>query len=217
MKARQKCHPGAFRTSEPRSPLPYKQDTDLFQPRTPVQSRLELRPGAFGITTARQGRIVPSHFGPFSQIRESVRRPATSSLTRHHPACSSPFLPCHPPGQPLRLTPWTLLLQPFACSTRRCPGKEGFGCFATVTASRGCPRSVAAGWAGAGPHCCCCRYKFGLAGGRWLPLLGAGLVCRQEESNRPLCKGGKKVVLSSASLQSPLLQALLLRGGGGGV
>lgn len=39
-------------------------------------------------------------------------------------------------------------------------------------------------------------------------------MCRQEESNRPLCKGGKKVVLSSASLQSPLLQALLLRGGG---
>ena len=103
MKARQKRHPGAFRAREPRSSLPYEQDTGLFQPRTPVRSRHDLRPAVFSIAAARRGRTMPSHFGLFSQVRDSLHRSTISSLARHRPACSSPFLPHHPPGQPLCL------------------------------------------------------------------------------------------------------------------
>lgn len=119
-----------------------------------------------------------ARFGLFSHVRASVHSRTISPLARHRPARSSSLLPHHPPGQPLRLCHGLFLCSPLHVAPRRCPGKEGVGCSATVTASRVCRGAMAAGWAGAGLLLCHPRYKFRLPGGRWLLLLGAGLASR---------------------------------------
>lgn len=172
MKARQK-HPLEPLGAGSPGPLHRTSRTWVFS--SPARLRRWDRLPSASRLQGEEGPSVPGCSGPFSQTRDSVGTlpPRRASPGRHLAFSSSP--PTRATTLPM---PRALSSQPFACCARRGPGKEGVGCSATVTASRGCPGSMAAGWAGAGPHLCCCRYKFRLAGGRWPPLLGAGLASR---------------------------------------
>lgn len=163
---------------------------------------------------------MPGCFGPFSQTGVSYTDP-----------------PSPPSAGIARLVTRLLLLvthqgDPFAPATGsslaaicvshpKVPRQGGTWLFCLHNLPDGCPGKVASGWARTGPHLCRRRYKFRLGGGRWLPLLGAGL-CEQVRGKQPPSsqrwkkkKKKEEVVLSSAPLQSPLRQALLLQGKGG--
>lgn len=177
--------------------------TWAFSVPLPLQSRHDLQLAVLSITAARQERTVPSHFGPFSQSRGSAPRFAASSS----PGVTQPFhsflatrLGCH------FACAMDSSFTAVECSTRGCPSKEWDGCFDTITPSHSCPGSTTVGGPGQGPTSAAVVRNSVFPGedGCFSSELGLWVGKR---SHRPLCKGGKKITLSSASSKSPLLQA----------
>lgn len=111
------------------------------------------------------------HFGLFSQIRDSIHRPTISSLTQ---PVAYLFLPIT--HRVARATGSSFAA---VCVWHpKVPWQGGARLFWHHNLAEVALGSVAAEWAGAGPHLCCRPYKFRLAEERWLLLLGAALTSR---------------------------------------
>lgn len=161
--------PGAFRTREARSPLPYKQDMGLLKTCTTRKAGMtcdQLRSAS--LLQGKEGPC-PAALFPSPKLGTSYTDPQSPPL----PGIAQPvahffFLTTHPGFAYAMALP----SQPFV------PRQGGNWLFCHRNLFLSCPGSMAMGRAGAGTHLCRHGYKLRLPGGRWLPLLGAGLVSR---------------------------------------
>lgn len=114
---------------------------------------------------------MPEHFGPFSQIRDSVHSSTTSSLAQ--PVAYFFLLITHRVAHAMGSSCAAVCVW-----HPKVPWQGGTRLFQHHNLAGVALGSVAAEWARAGPHLCCRPYRFRLAGERWLLLLGAGLASR---------------------------------------